>query len=198
MNNKTCAKCKKELQVTEFWKRSASKNGYQSRCKQCMDQYRISEDQRKKRSLRTTSWRRRNPKNAGLINKRYLERHRDQRRAYDREYRRNHAEKKYSMCVRWIKRHPEKRSEYGNRRRAVKIKTPGFFTAQEFQALKVKYGYQCLGCGRPEQEKIKLVVDHIIPMGQEGSTNWIGNIQPLCRSCNNKKRSKIIDYRPQE
>ena len=30
--------------------------------------------------------------------------------------------------------------------------------------------------------------------GPVGGTNWIANIQPLCRSCNSKKHNRIIKY----
>lgn len=50
---------------------------------------------------------------------------------------------------------------------------------------------KCLGCGRVE----KLTVDHVVPLSL-GGNNWPANLQPLCLSCNLKKHTKIIDYRP--
>lgn len=52
------------------------------------------------------------------------------------------------------------------------------------------YGKKCLACG--SEENISL--DHIIPIHKKG-TNTIDNLQPLCKSCNSKKGTKIIDYR---
>ena len=52
------------------------------------------------------------------------------------------------------------------------------------------HGYNCLKCG--DDKNISL--DHIIPVFHNGE-NSIDNLQPLCRSCNSKKGTKIIDYR---
>jgi len=52
------------------------------------------------------------------------------------------------------------------------------------------YGKKCLACG--SEKNISL--DHIVPIHKKG-TNTIDNLQPLCKSCNSKKGTKVIDYR---
>jgi 5-methylcytosine-specific restriction endonuclease McrA len=86
------------------------------------------------------------------------------------------------------------RKLYLNRmRRCREIEAPGFHTFEEWELLKKQYGFQCPMCGKSEPQ-IKLSEDHIIPLTKGGS-NYIENIQPLCRSCNSKKNTKIIDFR---
>ena len=65
------------------------------------------------------------------------------------------------------------------------------YTDAEWQSLCEKYDNKCLCCG----EFVKLTPDHVVPLVC-GGTNDISNIQPLCLSCNARKRDRIIDYRP--
>jgi HNH endonuclease len=69
----------------------------------------------------------------------------------------------------------------------------GTYTVVEWKALRGRYSYTCLCCGKCEPD-IKLTVDHVIPTIKHGR-NVIENIQPLCLSCNTRKGAKIIDYR---
>lgn len=77
--------------------------------------------------------------------------------------------------------------------RRVKIgSNGGTYSIIEWESLCKKYNYRCLCCGRND---VLLTVDHILPVAL-GGTNSIGNLQPLCKSCNSKKNKKHIDYRP--
>ncbi len=82
---------------------------------------------------------------------------------------------------------------YLNRQRLLTKKNAmGAHTLIEWQNLKRKYNYMCLCCKQFEPE-ITLSVDHIVPLSKGGS-DFITNIQPLCRSCNSRKYDKIINF----
>lgn len=74
-----------------------------------------------------------------------------------------------------------------------KSKAEGLHTITEWALLKEEYYHTCPSCGRQEPE-IKLTKDHIIPLSKGGS-NFISNIQPLCRKCNSKKKIDTIIYK---
>lgn len=81
-------------------------------------------------------------------------------------------------------------------RRVRKVNNGGTYTIAEWEQLKNKFKYTCPFCFRKEPE-IKLTVDHILPVSLGGS-NDITNIQPLCGSCNSRKRTKEIRFYPIE
>lgn len=66
----------------------------------------------------------------------------------------------------------------------------GSHTQKEWLELCDRHGNTCLCCGK----ETELTRDHVLPISL-GGTNDIGNIQPLCLTCNLKKNNKHIDYR---
>jgi len=94
--------------------------------------------------------------------------------------------------VKTIEHHKEIQAKHDHLKRARKHGAEGYFTEDEWALLKRQYHHRCLCCGRQEPD-IKLTKDHIVPLSK-GGTNWIANIQPLCRSCNSKKHNRIIKY----
>lgn len=82
------------------------------------------------------------------------------------------------------------RKKYLNlQRRARKIEADGSHTQKEWELLVKSFNYRCACCKEVKQ----LTEDHIVPLSL-GGTDYIKNIQPLCKSCNSKKRTKTIRY----
>lgn len=171
---KACSKCGQSKAVTQFKWRG---NRFDSWCKQC---YRDNSNQF-------------NKDNADLhrhqSNQYYLN-HRGERMDYQRQYTKEHPDQHARWARSWRKRNPEALRVAQHRRRAIKSQSQGTFTIEQFREMCARYGNVCLKCKQPKT----LTPDHVIPLSKGGS-NSIENIQPLCRSCNQSKGTKSIDYR---
>jgi hypothetical protein len=84
------------------------------------------------------------------------------------------------------KKNPEKWNFKVKNRIHRKRANGGNFTLQEWEQMKEKNGYRCVLCGLV----LPLTQDHKIPVSK-GGKHCKENIQPLCRSCNSKKKDKI-------
>lgn len=102
----------------------------------------------------------------------HLERTRPQREAYNKQ---------------WQKDHKELTSFYSKQYLRRKAGAEGAHTLSEWRSLITSYGGRCAGCS----EISKLEADHIQPVSKNG-TNYVWNIQPMCRSCNARKSAKFV------
>lgn len=101
------------------------------------------------------------------------------------------------IARKWRKKNIGKVLFWNKRRILAKRNVIGNHSWQEWQKLKKKYKNKCVICGISElnlkkkwgNKFSKLTEDHIIPINK-GGTNYIRNIQPLCISCNAKKKDK--------
>lgn len=66
----------------------------------------------------------------------------------------------------------------------------GDLTHEQWAEIKRSNGFMCVMCGRKEPE-IKLTLDHIVPISK-GGKHTASNVQPLCKSCNSSKGSRLI------
>lgn len=112
---------------------------------------------------------------------------------YNKNYYLNYKERKKINDKKWYSSIKVKEyRNYLNQLRRIKLKKiKGHFTLEEWQNLKRENNYKCKLCGKSEPE-ITLSIDHILPVSKSGSTNFISNIQPLCRSCNSSKGNRIL------
>ena len=154
-------------------------------------------------------WRKEKPEKVLRYNKNWRDKNREKFRAWqkqhrdkpenkikkvksDRQWRENNREKKSVMDKNYRATHREQGRKQGLKKYYKKKNAEGSFTLKEWQDLKRKYNYTCPACDKKEPE-IKLTTDHIVAL-DNGGTNYISNIQPLCRSCNSKKHTKTIKY----
>ena len=96
------------------------------------------------------------------------------------------GENKQVYHRRYVKKNPENISHLKARRYARERNAEGNHTLQEWNSLKEKFNYKCANCRKEKP----LTKDHIKPLSK-GGTDYIENIQPLCRNCNSKKHNKF-------
>lgn len=107
--------------------------------------------------------------------------------------RKKHPERHRETMRRWRDKNADTQRAYEQNRKAKEINLPGSFTPQEWIDLCNFFDNRCVCCGKRKP----LEADHVIPVTWEDSSNYISNIQPLCRSCNAaKKNFHAADYRP--
>ncbi|MFD1450863.1 HNH endonuclease [Oceanobacillus sojae] len=95
------------------------------------------------------------------------------------------GESKQVYHRRYVKKHPERIARLKAERYLRERNAEGSHTLEDWDKLKMKFNNKCAHCG----EKKELTKDHIVPL-LKGGTNYISNIQPLCRNCNSKKWAK--------
>lgn len=192
---KQCSKCAEVKPEADFYRSTTSSDGRRAQCIECMRQ--------------------RHRDNAAAINERRRETYLDparraaiqsQGRAHYlqnsahiqqrvREYRKSNINTVRARNEAWRQANPNKVRQYtlitNHRQRAKRARVEGGWTHDEWVALCDRYGNRCLACG----EQGPLTVDHVIPF-HLGGPNTIANIQCLCLSCNDRKGTKVVDFRP--
>ena len=118
----------------------------------------------------------------------YLREHKSEISAKDAE---QYQENKEQICANqaeYYRKNPDKSKARVAKRRAQKAGVP--CDGSTLVDVIGRHGQNCLCCGTDQ----KLSVDHVIPISY-GGHDTIENLQPLCLSCNDRKGTKIIDYR---
>jgi len=154
-------------------------------CRLCIaalaKQWYLANNDRGKASRR--AWNATNKPSIKIYNREYRQKNSESVRAAKQAYYYADIKRDQNRCRAWREKNPEKAKAVSHRKLARIKNAEGKWTAAEWAALKESHGNRCAACGSTN----RLEADHIIPLAR-GGTNWISNIQPLCKSCNCKKR----------
>ncbi len=176
---KQCTKCGKlKVRIISFHRQSSSPDGRVPSCKSCRKEHNRQYylDNQEKVSSRNARYKSENREKVSLSNKRYRE---------------NNKEVIQGRKRKWDQENRHKNATYSQNRRALEKEAEGSFTEEEWEDLCEYYNNICLRCGKEG----KMTVDHIVPLSK-GGTNYIENLQPLCKPCNTSKGNRHeTDYR---
>jgi 5-methylcytosine-specific restriction endonuclease McrA len=107
-------------------------------------------------------------------------------RQIKRDWRRKNPTSETLSHKQWIANNKERVAHLKARRYARERDAEGSHSFAAWKSLVAGEGYRCVNC----QEIKPLTKDHMIPLSK-GGTDYIWNIQPLCRNCNSKKHNTI-------
>lgn len=207
---KRCYSCSIEKPETDYYLNPLIKGGVSNLCKECAKSscMKYQSANRRKVTKQIMDYRRSMPPEKAQALKSYT-------KEYSKGYRAKNAEKikqrrqEYAALKSYSQRWQEKKdrliadgkmeeyrahiSVYQANRRIIRkmSESRGGITKQQWSNIKEKCDNRCLRC----QLTVKLSLDHVIPVSKGGSSS-AGNSQPLCKSCNSRKLTSMIDYRP--
>lgn len=188
LDGKVCRNCGESKPHSEYRKKAGAYDGLQARCKVCAaegdrrSREHLSHDQRERMRRRKRAYYAKHPEASKRATQKWYTRHVTTNKTHYRT--RKNA---------WQQQNADKFRAKEHRRRAAKQASSGQYTAVEWQALCRWFDQRCVACGTATS----LTVDHVLPLSKGGS-NGIENIQPLCSSCNSRKKDRWIDYRSPE
>jgi 5-methylcytosine-specific restriction endonuclease McrA len=99
----------------------------------------------------------------------------------------------------WRKANPERLRKYqrkyywGNvkkKRAEGRLRQRGHISLSQWETICDEYGNKCNHCGM-QSDYTLLTIDHVRPISK-GGTNDIGNLQPLCITCNQSKGNRFV------
>lgn len=163
---KVCSCCDESKPVDGFY---MQKGKPESLCKECRRAK--NKEWRQANPDKMAGYKRadraRNPERSSRNRRRWYETSRDSLIAYQKEYQKAHRAERAAI-------------------RAARRSAGEVLLVLEREVRRIKASC-CVACGSRD----RIDIDHVVPLSR-GGRHAIGNLQPMCRSCNSSKSSKLM------
>lgn len=200
----TCAICKKEFTSNKNWHHETGLCGDACRTiarREAKAKYKktekgissnekwVNSEKRKENEKRYRSTPKRRHLSV-LASSRFLKKHpeaMEKKREQDRIFARSERGKEINKASRKRYKQTERGRMIIRISRMRRRHADGSFTPEEWNEKLILFGGACAHCG----SKDSIEADHVVPI-KKGGSNYIDNIQPLCRSCNASKGARYV------
>ena len=135
-------------------------------------------------SAQQTEWRAANKESIAARKAESYRKHKGTKAKYDLLYRTLNVDKRAAYALAWRQANPDMKAQIDRNRKARVRGAEGSHTVIEIKAMLQAQGGLCRACSVDITGGYHL--DHIVAVSKGGS-NWISNIQLLCRTCNLSK-----------
>lgn len=195
---KTCRVCKVKKPIKDFSKVSKSSDGLNSRCRACAKAYYdknrqkilaqkviYSQLRREERAKWEKVYYEKNKHELLLKKRNYYVANRDKITAKNRAWARNNRQKLNCYYRKYALDRPDVIRKKRIKRR-LKMMTNGIFFVSK-KEIKNLLSQPCVYCKSCKN----ITIDHVIPIAR-GGRHSVGNLMPLCLSCNASKQDKTF------
>lgn len=167
---KYCPRCDSTKPLDAFNKNKNRYDGYQGYCRPCQNS-------------RNVEWQIDNRDRYLALKKARYYNNKEKHNEGVRRWQKANPDKMAKIYARYARSHKEKVNSKVNRRRVLIESNRLFVLDKEVKKL---YSSNCIHCGTTKN----ITMDHLIPVSR-GGRHSIGNLVPMCRSCNSKKGKRL-------
>lgn len=195
-HGKECRICGDWKEYSQYTKHKNSKDGHDSRCKDCRKAY--ARANKEKKSAYMKAYKKANKDKFVESDKKYKQKNKDKVAEYQKEYGRirdKEKKRQYDKAFRQSEKGKEVRYRAKLKRRSNENEVR--FTPHKRRTIIERDKWTCQCCGvKVHDDKVnnptKAHIDHIVPISKGGNSET-GNLRVLCRTCNLSKQNKMDD-----